>query len=56
MEKNKIAYDGLEEIEEIKYSSLVDILSGDELTREKLSEVIKKVNIIIAILNERIGK
>ncbi len=56
MSAKNIRYNELDAIKELAPHYLNDIFSGDMVTREKLNEVIKKVNIIITILNERMGE
>jgi hypothetical protein len=53
-ETNKVAYEGLDKINELKKSYIADMMSPDPETREKVNEIIRKVNLIIDILNGHI--
>ena len=51
---NKVAYEGLNKINELKLNFIVDIMSGENEVRDKVNELIRKFNLMVDILNGQI--
>ena len=55
--KNKVYYDGLEKVKQLaQHIEIDDCFSDDYETKKKLNEVIRAVNLIIDILNDRLNR